>query len=281
MKNPRLTFLSLSIALLSPVLLLPGLPAATRADEAPQPDITFLQTIQDQLTTAHAVVNETIRIQITPERKRRIDVTPSSISFSHGFLKNMTDIHQMVATMAHMTAHISHDTTPTPPLPADEATAAADTSVSDYVKSTIRPEYPDKSDVPQATGSFHEDRAKIIERPTYRNDDYSYAIDKSDIIRAEQELEADRTTVKILRHAGLCPSDYSRMLHYFYENPQKLLANRHFALTADQWQRIDAVDRLAPPDTECSAAETAVLRDNAARFDQLKEGILAALASTP
>lgn len=245
-------------------------------EEQSREGFKFLQTIQNQLTQVSGIKDRPIRLLVTTERKRFINITPTSVSFSYGFLKNMQNINQLIATMAHMTAHISLDYVPTPPVPEDEATGS-EGSVGDYIKSAVRPQYPDKSNPPQATGSFHKENPGIIERPRYQNKEYNYAINKADILLADEEHEADKTTVKILSHANLCPSDFSRMMHYFYENPQILVANRHFALETDQWQRVDAVDRLADPKVKCSDTQNTISRNNAQNFEQMKVKILKAL----
>ncbi|MCF6196451.1 MAG: hypothetical protein L3J50_07080, partial [Emcibacter sp.] len=66
-------------------------------------------------------------------------------------------------------------------------------------------------------------------------------------------------------------------LHYFYENPQLLLGNKHFALDADQWPRIGAVDSRADPAAKCTAEQVALTQKYAPAFDQLMVHIRQAL----
>ena len=89
--------------------------------------------------------------------------------------------------------------------------------------------------------------------------------------------DADEAAGKILAHAGYCPSDYSRMLQYFYEHPQKLLGNDHYALDSDQWQRVDAAEHLHSTKQACSPAQINKTQKHAEAFNQWKARILGAL----
>ncbi len=255
----------------------PPVLAQNTSDES----LAFLQTIQNSLSRAAGLKGNNIVIHVTAEKKRLFDVTPSTIHYSYGFLKQMENIDQLVASMAHMTAHISLDSLSTPPLPEEDGKKTVKPSAGDYLKSVVRPKYPDENNIPEATGSF---RSKdqdpgmgIIERPGYRNKAYDYAINKSDIIKAEHELDTDKAAVKILKHAGFCPTAYNRMLRYFYENPHLLMGNRHFALDADQWQRLDILDRNDDLAAPCSDGQKAMSQQYAAKFDQLKVKIYRSL----
>ncbi len=234
----------------------------------------FLQDIQARLTVASGIKDRPIKVIVTKESKRVIILTPSSISLSYGFLKQMKDVNQLTMILAHLTAHIGLDYVAPPPLPEDHVRTEDKRSLKDF----ITPKYPDESYVPEATGPFTgKDKNAIIERPKYQNKNYDYAVNKAGIVKAEQELDADKITNKIIRHAGFCPSDYSRMLHYFYENPQLLLGNKHFALDADQWPRIGAVDSRADPAAKCTAEQVALTQKYAPAFDQLMVHIRQAL----
>ncbi|MBL4801279.1 MAG: hypothetical protein JKY45_05240 [Emcibacter sp.] len=252
------------------------IPQAMSQEESPD-GIRFLQEIQDQLTKVSGLKDHTITVHVITEPKRKIVLTPSSISLSYGFLQHVKSVNQLMATLAHMTAHISLDYVTPPPLPDNIKTAKDKSSASDYLKSAIRPKYPDQTNIPQATGSFHREGPEVLERPRYQNKDYDYAVNKSGIIKAEHELEVDKITNKIIRHAGFCPSDYSRMLHFFYENPQQILGNKHFALTADAWQRLDAVDHRADPKTVCDDDRIARTVSYGPAFDHLTLSIQQAL----
>ncbi len=254
-----------------------SLTSLAQSDDNKPEKTLFLQDIQDQLVHVSGIKNRNITIHIIDDKKRKTILTPSSISLSYGFLKQMKDINQLVSTLAHLTAHISLDFVATPPLPEDNHDGQEKSSVTGYLKSTIRPQYPDENNMPQATGAFHKKGAEILERPRYHNKDYEYSVNKTDIIKAEHELEVDKITDKILRHSGYCPADYSRMLYYFYENPQLMLGNKHFALDADQWQRIDAVNRRADPGTACDKAQIALTQKHAGDFDQLLVRVMLAL----
>ena len=254
-----------------------GMTEMATADEQKPEEIAFLQDIQDRLIQVSGIKNRDIALLVTENKKRKITITPSSISLSYGFLKQMKNINQLVATMAHMTTHISLDYVATPPLPEGAQDAPEKSSVTDYIKSAVRPKYPDQSNIPQATGAFHHKGAEIIARPSYQNKDYDYSVNKADIISAEHELEVDKITDKILRHSGFCPSDYSRLLHYFYENPQQVLGNKHFVLSADGWQRIDAINRRADPASACDEGQIAQTIKYAADFDRLTVRVMSAL----
>ncbi|VAW00197.1 hypothetical protein MNBD_ALPHA01-606 [hydrothermal vent metagenome] len=251
------------------------------AQDTSDESLAFLQTIQNSLSRASGLKDNNIVIHVTTEKKRIFDVTPSAIHYSYGFLKQMENIDQLVATMAHMTAHISLDYLSTPPLPEEDGKNPEKPSVGDYLKSVVRPKYPDENNIPEATGSFRsKDRDPgmgIIERPGYQNRAYDYAVNKSDVIKAERELDTDKTAIKILKHAGFCPTDYNRMLRYFYENPHLLLGNRHFALDADQWQRLDILDRNDGITAPCNDAQKAMSQQYVAGFDQLKVKIYRSL----
>ncbi|VAX05260.1 hypothetical protein MNBD_ALPHA03-2151 [hydrothermal vent metagenome] len=239
-------------------------------------ETAFLQDIQSRLTKASGIGHD-ITVYITTNEKHVMSTTPTSIHFSYKLLKHMKTLNQLVATMAHMTAHIGLDNFSTPPLPEGERSDQERPSSGDYLKSIIRPEYPDETNVPQATGSFHDkgpgSSLGISERPGYQNKNYDYAVNKTDIIKAEHELDADKVTGHILGRAGFCPSDYNRMLRYFYENPQGLLSNRHFALDADQWQRLDLLDRTVDPAVPCTDAQTALIQKYSGAFDRLKTAL--------
>ncbi|NOZ65783.1 MAG: hypothetical protein GXP00_04705 [Alphaproteobacteria bacterium] len=235
---------------------------------------SFLQNIQARLTAASGIKGRLIKVIVTKESKRVVALTPSTISLSYGFLKQMKDVNQITMTLAHLTAHIGLDYLPTPPLPEDHIHMDNKKSLKDF----ITPKYPDESYVPEATGPFTaKDQDINIKRPSYQNKNYDYAVNKAGIVKAEQELDVDKTTDKIIRRAGFCPSDYSRMLHYFYENPQLLLGNKHFVLDADQWPRIGAVDNRADPAAKCTAEQNALTRKYAPAFDQLMVRVRQAL----
>ncbi len=241
-------------------------------------DIKFLQEIQQQLNKVSGQGDRPISLHITPDKKRKIDLTTSSISFSYGFLKNMENIAQLIATMAHMTAHISSDHVKAPAPDENTGYGFDETTVENFIQSTIRPKYPDRKSPPEAKGPFHNDGPQTIERATYNNPDYTFAINKADILAAEQERSSDKLAARLLKHAGFCPSDYSRMMHFFYENPQRLLGSKHFALDADQWQRIDVVDRSDDPATICSDSQKAMTNKYAQAFNQLQDKIRLALS---
>ncbi|PCI33071.1 MAG: hypothetical protein COB54_04825 [Alphaproteobacteria bacterium] len=277
---PKAPTLSL-ISLLTLISLTP--PALS---QEPGPEITekvaFLQDIQNQLQQVSGIKNRPVTVFVTPESKRNITLTPTSVSFSYGFLKQMQDITQLVATMAHMTAHISLDFIETPPLDDRDSNRPEKTSVTDYIKNTLTQKFPDEGYIPQATGSFHGNQQNstsgIIEKPSYQNKDYDYAVNRVKYIKAEHELEVDKVTHKIMRHAGYCAQDYTRLLQYFYENPHLLLGNEHFALDTDQWQRIDEAERRV---TEtCDADQRTQASTHAAAFDQMKVRILQSLRNT-
>ena len=256
---------------------------APALSEEPGPEkIQFLQNIQNQLQQVSGLKGRPITVIVTPEGKRNITLTPSSVSFPYGFLKQMQDITQLVATMAHMTAHISLDFVETPPLPDHGSTPAKKNSVKAYIKGTISQRYPDESYMPQATGSFHDNHQNssrgIIEKPNYQNKNYSYQVNKAKFVKAEHELKVDKITEKIMRHAGYCAADYTRLLQYFYENPHLLLGNDHFALDADQWQRIDEAERRTKE--ACSPQQRTQTSPHAAAFDHMKVSILQSLRNS-
>ena len=255
------------------------LPASGQSPVENPVEAAFLQDIQSRLTKASGIGHD-ITVYITTNEKHVMSATPTSIHFSYKLLKHMKTLNQLVATMAHMTAHIGLDYLSSPPLPEDEQADQKQPSSGDYLKSIIRPQYPDESNVPQATGSFHDKGpgfgTAVDERPGFQNKNYDYAVNKAGIIKAEHELDADKVTGNILSRAGFCPSDYNRMMRYFYENPQGLLSNRHFALDADQWQRLDLLDRTVDPAAPCTKGQTALIQKYSHAFDQLK----AALAQT-
>jgi len=231
----------------------------------------FLQDIQSRLTKAGGI-NHDITVYITTDEKHAMSATPTSINFSYKLLKHLNSLNQLVATMAHMTAHIGlNDTSQL--LPENEQPDQKRPASEDYLKSVIRPQYPDETNVPQATGSFHEKGAIVEERPGFQNKRYDYAINKTDVIKAEHELDADKVTGNILDRAGFCPSDYNRMMRYFYETPQKLLSDKHFALGADQWQRLDLLDRTVDPAAPCTKDQMALIEKYSSAFDQLKAAI--------
>ncbi len=229
-------------------------------------DIEFLQDIQNKLTKGGGITDRIIRIQVSQDKRRMLTATPNSINFSYGFLQHMTSVNQLIATMAHMTAHISLDYLHTPPVP--ENTKKKKSSIGDYLKSAVRPKYPDENNIPQATGAFHTKGANIIERPSYQNKSYDISINKSDMVEIDHQLAVDKTTGKILKHAGFCPSDYSRLLHYFYKNPQKITGNEHFALESTEWQRIDTNDQQANPNTRCDRDQQALIKGYIPAFNQ-------------
>ncbi len=140
----------------------------------------------------------------------------------------------------------------------------------------MRPDYPDENYLPQATGALHNKGAVMPERPGYQNRNYDFAVNKKDIITAEQEREADRLVLKILKHSGFCPTDYHHMLRYFYEHPQKLPGNGHFALEADQWQRLDMLEQLSPRTKSCTQSQKALARKYTGPFEQLKVNVIQA-----
>ena len=241
--------------------------AADQKPESPfAKDHKFLQDIQNKLTKGGGITDRIITIQVSQDKRRMLTATPNSLNFSYGFLQHMTSVNHLIATMAHMTAHISLDYLDTPPVPEDMKEKKS--SVSDYLKSAVRPQFPDENNIPQATGAFHTKGANIIERPDYQNKSYDLSINKSDMIAIDHQLDVDKTTGKILKHAGFCPSDYSRLLHYFYENPQKITGNKHFALEATEWQRIDANDQRAKPDTVCNPDQQALINAYVPAFNQ-------------
>lgn len=272
MKTHKFIFKAVTALFALVLMTAPGLTLSGHAA-----DTDFLQEIQNRLMKVSGVKDRDIAVIVTENQKRKITLTPSSISLSYGYLKQMKTINQLVATLAHMTAHISLDYVARPPLPEDDRNNQKKTSVTDYLKSTVRPKYPDENNIPQATGPFHHKGADIIERPGYQNKDYDYSVNKADILSAEHELEVDKITDKILRHSDFCPSDYSRLLHYFYEKPQLLLGNKHFVLDATGWPRIDAVDRRADPATICSETQIAQTQKYAHSFDLLMVKVMQAL----
>lgn len=265
MKTSKNNFCILMISLLA----ISGLTLPVMANETPK----FLQDIQDRLTKAGGITDRAIKIHITKSSKRIVTITPSSISFSYGFLNQMQSPPHIVATMAHMTAHISLDYIKTPPLPEEAKATKEKISTGEYLKSAVRPQYPDENNIPQASGPFHKPGAEIIERPSYSNKAYSYSVNKAAVIKEEHELESDKIAGKILKHAGFCPSDYSRMLHYFYENPQLLLGNSHFALDADQWRRLETLDNRIDPTAKCRFRYAKKMAEYNAPFNQLKSHI--------
>ncbi len=267
----------LIIAIAVPTSL--GLTSQAMSAEQKPEKILFLQDIQSQLIRVSGVKDRNIPILVSRDQKRKITLTPSSVTLSYGFMKQMNTINQLVATMAHMMAHISLDFVATPPLPEEDRDHTEKTSVEDYIKDTVLQKYPDRGYIPQATGAFHDKNTgmTIIERPGYQNKEYDYSVNKAAILHAEHEREVDKITDKILRHSGFCPSDYSRMLHYFYETPQQLLGNKHFALDADQWPRIDTADSRSDPATSCDDSQIAQIQKYAPAFDQLKVNIMQSL----
>lgn len=269
------------VSLLALMALL-GLASPALAEEPGPEKVEFLQDIQNQLQQVSGNKDRPITVFVTPERKRKITLTPTSVSFSYGFLKQMQDITQLVATMAHMTAHISLDFIETPPLPDRNTTRTANPSVTEKIKSTLTQKFPDQGYMPQATGSFHGNQQNstsgIIEKPSYQNKDYDYAVNRVKFIKAEHELEVDKITHKIMRHAGYCAQDYTHLLQYFYENPHLLLGNDHFALDADQWQRIDLAERRVTG--TCGPDQRTLTGQHAAAFDQMKVRILQSLRNT-
>ena len=277
MKTHKFIFTSIPAISAIALTVVLSLTSMATAQEQPSKDTLFLQKIQDHLTNVSGIKDSKITVIVTTDSKRKIDLTSTSISLSYGFLKHLRTANQLVATLAHMTAHIALDYVAPPPLPDDIKNAKGKTSTGDYLKSAVRPKYPDEGNIPQATGSFHREGAQVLERPRYQNKDYDYAVNKDDIIKAEHELEVDKITDKIMRHAGFCPSDYSRMLRYFYENPQLILGNKHFALDADGWQRLDAVNHRANPTTICNAEQIAQTTQYAPAFDQFTVKIRQAL----
>ncbi len=246
--------------------------AQTSAKDEKTVEATFLQDIQSRLTKA-AGINHDITVYITTDEKHAMSATSTSINFSYRLLKHMNSLNQLVATMAHMTAHIGLNDISTPPLPENEQVDQKRPSSEDYLKSVIRPQYPDETNVPQATGPFHEKGAIARERPGFQNKSYDYAINKADIIKAEHELDTDKITGNILNRAGFCPSYYNRMMRYFYENPQGLLSDKHFALGADQWQRLDLLDRTIDPAAPCTKDQMALIQKYSGTFDQLKAAL--------
>tara|TARA_R110002073_G_scaffold179136_2_gene337631 strand:- start:176 stop:1060 length:885 start_codon:yes stop_codon:yes gene_type:complete len=253
-------------------LTTPGLAKETTALQPP-----FLQEIQDQLTTVSGLKDQNITIVVIPDKKRIMDIRPDAIRLSYGLLQHMQDVNQLISTLAHATAHIALDYVTTPPLPEDAGGDDKGTSAADYIASSVRPRYPDKSNPPVADAGFQNDEPKIIERPRYENEDYRFEVNKADVAAAEQELRSDEAAGKILAHAGYCPSDYSRMLQYFYEHPQKLLGNDHYALDSDQWQRVDAAEHLHSTKQACSPAQINKTQKHAEAFNQWKARILGAL----
>ena len=251
-------------------------PQAVSDEPAPK-KILFLQDIENKLIHVSGIKYRQVTLLVSTDQKRNIALTPSSISLSYGYLKQMKNINQLVATMAHMTAHISLDYVAPPPLPEGHERGAEDTSLEGYIKGAVKHKYPDKTYMPQATGAFHTKGANIIERPRYNNKDYDYSLNKKNIINAEHELEVDKITHKILRHSGFCPSDYSRMINYFYETPQHILGNKHFVLDADGWQRIDDINRRANPKTACEKSQIDQTQKYANSFDQLMVTVMTAL----
>ncbi len=239
-------------------------------------ETVFLQDIQSRLTKASGIRHD-ITVYITTNEKHVMSATPTSIRFSYKLLKHMETLNQLVATMAHMTAHIGLNDISKPPLPENERADQKRPSSEDYLKSVIRPQYPDETNVPQATGSFHNKGPSsdqgVSERPKYQNKNYDYAVNKADIINAERELDTDKVTGNILARAGFCPSDYNRMLRSFYETPQGFLSDRHFALDADQWQRLDLLDRTIDPAAPCTKDQTALIQKYSGAFDQLKTAL--------
>ena len=232
-------------------ILLTGLSAPATARDVIA-DVAFLQKLQDRLTVAAGLKVRSIRVIITPEKKRLYDVTPSKIILSHGFIQQITNQNQMVATLAHMTAHINMKTTPPPPLPKNIQDKQDQLTMGEYIKSALRPRFPDNSNPPKATAGYDEKGATTTLRPSYYNSNYDYQVNKANILKAEQEIAVDRIALKILHHAGFCPDYYGELLHYFYDHPEKMIGNKHFALSADQWQRIDMVDQITLSNGKCS-----------------------------
>jgi len=232
-------------------------------------DVKFLSDIQGLLTKASGRKTGPIALHIIPEKNRVISATPSSITLSYGFLKQLQNITQLTAVMAHMTAHISLDYLTTPPLPDDVKEAKEKMSAADYLTSAIRPKYPDETYLPEATGPFHDkNQTNMLEKPHYENKAYDYSVNKSGIIQKERELDVDHISEKILQHAGFCPSDYSRLLRHFYETPHNNSRNIHFTLDADQWPRLDASDRRTAPAT-CTMAQRRQIKKYSNDFDRL------------
>lgn len=247
---------------------------AAPANNLDPKEIRFLQVIQNKLSQASGA--KAIAIHVVAGKKRRINVSPSSITLSYGFLKDIKDINQMVATLAHLTAYVNLGYAVALPEESRQERGRK-TSLGKYLKSTIRPEYPDQNYMPEAKGTFQENRDEPITRPSYKNQAYDFSVNRTDILATEHELDVDKLTDKIMRRAGYCPQDYSRLLHYFYENPQKFPENKHFTLDADQWQRIDAADQRADSADPCSKDQTALTREHARAFHQLKNKVLLAL----
>lgn len=242
--------------------------STTTAKGLESEEVKFLQSIQNHLSRTNRMKDVTVHVFV--EQKRKIHVKTSSIGLSYGFLKDMQNINQLVATLAHLTAFIKLGYVVTPPLPEDIKHDTGKTSFNNYIKSAIRPRYPDEGYMPEAKGTFQNDRSETITRPRYQNREYDYSFNKSDIITEERQLVVDKLTDKIMKQAGFCPQDYSRLLHYFYETPQTIPENKHFALKADQWQRIDTADQRADPATPCNAAQIALTQKYAGPFNQLK-----------
>ncbi|GEM_PF-3332254 len=240
--------------------------------------VDFLQAIQNKLSQASGA--KAIAIHVVAGKKRRINLSPSSITLSYGFLKDIKNINQMVATLAHLTAYINLGYAVTPPKKSRQEKGQK-TSLGKYLKSTIRPEYPDQGYMPEAKGTFQENRDEPITRPSYKNQAYDFSVNRTNILATEHELDVDKATDKIMQRAGYCPQDYSRLLHYFYENPQKFPENKHFTLDADQWQRIDAADRRADPADPCNKDQLVLTKKYAGDFRQMKSKILLALKNSP
>lgn len=237
-------------------------------------EIKFLQAIQGHLSRKNGIKN--IAIHVFVDQKRRIHVTKSSIGLSYGFLKDMQNINQLVATMAHLTAFVKLGYVVTPPDTEEDKHNTANTakkSFTNFIKSTIRPKFPDENYLPDAKGPFEKDRPTNGAQPNFQNQKYNYAINKKDILIKDRHLEVDKLTDSIMKRAGFCPQDYSRLLHYFYESPQGIPENKHFTMDADEWQRIDTADQRADPAIPCNEAQTTLTQKYGPAFNQLKSKI--------
>lgn len=256
---PLLTFQSLSLSAISPALAYDH-----------QYDTVFLQKIQDKLAKTAGLKDRTIRLEIIHDQKQVFDVTSSSVIISHGFIQKMENMEQMVSALAHMTAHISLNAVPPAPQPEHDKMRAADAAKEPFLKGAVSQRYPDKSQIPEATGGYVDNEKVNIERPEFRNEDYEFQINRGNIVKAEQELEVDQAAQKILHHAGFCPQSYRQMLHYFYEQPEKLAGNKHFALGPDQWQRVDMIDQSRLSGRDCSAQQNDLGKKYQDDFARLK-----------
>ncbi|NOZ42994.1 MAG: hypothetical protein GXP02_07515 [Alphaproteobacteria bacterium] len=222
---------------------------------------------------------KTVTIGVIAKHKHNIAVTPSSIDLPHLFLKNIKTVNQLVASLAHLTAYISLGYA-VPPPPKNPRQKKKKLTVGDYLKSAIRAEALDESDIPtKDQETYQGDSSKAFARPRYQNKAYDYTVNKTGIVAAERRLKVDKTADKIMKHAGFCAGDYSRLLHYLYNNPQKFRGSRHFSLDTDQWQRLDVADRRADPAAACSTDQIAQTGKYAAAFNQLRNKILQAMKS--